>query len=431
MKTHAEAALDYQRRYEQWLPELAANDTADNRAMRRQALDQLAEQGFPDRKQEDWRYSNIRPILEQVFRPAMDADRQLRMEHIAHLLPADETEVCLVSVNGRFQADLSRLDNLPEGVELSGRPWLAGPIGPEHRHAFQALNTAGCNGGLQLDIHRPLSADTPIHIVHIQHAGDKALAVMPAWRISLHAGANAIVNEYFHAVGDSRYLFNGRCQIELEAGARLQHHRLQDESPQAFHLSEIRVDLAQGADYRSLNLATGGLLGRCDLQLNYQAPGATARLDGLYLGQHGQTQDFHTRVEHRQPDCTTRQCFKGILSDSARGVFDGLIHVHPDAQHSDAQMRNDNLLLSREAEVDTKPRLLIHADDVKCAHGATVGELDQNALFYLRSRGIAETEARKLLLGGFALDLFADVEHSATRERFEYHLNQRLEALHA
>jgi Fe-S cluster assembly protein SufD len=248
--------------------------------------------------------------------------------------------------------------------------------------------------------------------------------------ILLEAGAEAQVSERFLSLNDGLYLNNGLTQVQLGKGARLCHYRCQQEARQAYHFSRLQVRLDAGAHYESHQLALGARIGRSELSLEYRGEEASCALQGLALAHDGQLLDFHTDVEHAVPTCTTRQRFKAILAGRGRGVFSGCIRVHRQAQHSDAHMRSDNLLLSRNAEMDALPQLEIYADDVKCGHGATVGQLDPVALFYLRSRGVPESQARHLLTQGFAVDLLEAMAEGPQRRWMETALTNQLEALH-
>lgn len=440
MTTTANPATGHLDRYQSLITQLPGSDLAWLRRRREDALAQCREQGFPSLKQEDWRYTNVRSIVDDLFEPAMGPVQAMHGDDIKHLMPGRTDEPCLVLVNGYLHEGLSRRQGLPSTVIMDGmqrilesRPEQSRSLvgsDPGDRHAFHALNTAAAADGAWIHVAADTLLGRPLHILHIALELDGPISALPLNRIRLEAGAHATVNEYFHSTGESRYLSNARTLIHIGEGARLNHHRIQRESPAAFHISTVNVELEKNAEYHNHNLSLGGRIGRTEIDLRYLGEGGRSRINGLFLAHDDQLQDFHTRVEHGQPACSTQQAFKGILSGKGRGVFDGCIKVHPEAQQTDAHMRNDNLLLSRNAEVDTKPQLQINANDVKCSHGATVGELDATALFYLRSRGIPEARARQMLTRGFALELLTAVDDQAMRAYMEQALVERLEQTH-
>jgi Fe-S cluster assembly protein SufD len=407
------------------------------RERRAAAVRQLTELGFPGQRTESWRYTNVSPLLEQVFEPPALVPAVSDGDLEPLFLPDGP---CLVLVNGRLSPALCRLEGLPEGVEACGlaqalERWpqrvqsLLFGQAPE-RSFFTAMNSAGSGDGAYL--HLAAGADPGLHldILHVTTELDPPVMAQPRNLIHLAAGAVASVSERFVGMGAARYFTNTCTRVLLGPRARLTHYRAQVESDSAFHIGALDIALEADARYQGHQLTLGGRLGRTDVEVAYQGAGAACALNGLFLAHHGQLLDFHTNVEHAYPRCRTRERFKGILCGRGRGVFDGRIHVHPHAQGSDAQMSNDNLLLSRDAEVDTKPQLQIYADDVKCSHGATVGQLDPDALFYLRSRGLQESEAQHLLTRGFALDLLEAMGDGPAALWMAGALERRLEALH-
>jgi Fe-S cluster assembly protein SufD len=268
-----------------------------------------------------------------------------------------------------------------------------------------------------------------VDILHVSLELERPVASQPGSLIVLEPGAAAEVSERFASIGDSRYLTNSHTRIRLGADARLTLRRVQRESDRAFHIGTVEAALGERAALASHNVALGGRLGRTDINLTHQGEHAECVINGLYVAEDGQVADFHTNVEHAVPGGGTQQRFKGVLAGKGRGVFDGRVHVHPGAQGTAAHMSSDNLMLSRQAEVDAKPQLEIYADDVKCSHGATVGQLDPDVLFYLRSRGIPEDRARRLLTRGFVIDLLDAMGEGSARRWMEAALNAKLEAL--
>jgi Fe-S cluster assembly protein SufD len=264
----------------------------------------------------------------------------------------------------------------------------------------------------------------PIQLLFI--ASEAALAIQPRNLFIAGEGSSAAIVEHHVAVDESGYLTNTVSDIVVGAGASIEHHKLQEESPKAFHIATVNVAQAANSRFVSGSFALGGRLARTGITVSLQAEGASCTLDGLYVTDGRQHVDHHTRVDHRQARCTSRELYKGVLNGASRAVFSGRVVVHPDAQGSDAVQTNHNLLLSENAEIDTKPQLEIWADDVKCSHGATVGQLDEAQVFYLRSRGIDEAAARAMLTRAFAMEIIERVQVHALQGRLDELLQAKL-----
>jgi Fe-S cluster assembly protein SufD len=238
----------------------------------------------------------------------------------------------------------------------------------------------------------------------------------------LQPGSSLKLLERYTSADHSEYFFNGLTQIELCSDARLSHHRLQQESRNAFHLCRVALNQHGGSEYNALNLSTGAHWSRTDINARFSGEHARSTISGLYSLNDGQYNDIHLDVQHLKPNCQSKQEFKGILLGKGRAVFDGRILVEKDAQKTDAQLSNKNLVMADDAEIDTKPQLEIYADDVKCSHGTTVGKLDQNQLFYLRSRGINENDATRMLCLGFADQLISNIDDQALHDFIHQHI---------
>lgn len=442
------AAVAYSAALAEQLPGLAGADIPWVRERRMEAARRLAEIGFPDSRQERWRHTNVESLFEHRFEPAATAVTTLSPQDLTHLLLDDPQSLRLVLVNGHFVPALSQLEGIPAGVTVTGisqllgqaphrlEPYLGAEIG--QADGLTAFNAAYSGDGAFIHISPGVRLDRPLDLLYltVSERADGAaaetcpLASLPYSLILMEEGAEAQVSERFLSLGEALSLTNGLTQVQLGGGARLCHYRCQQEAAQAYHFGRIQVRLGASAHYGSHQLALGARIGRSELTIEYQGERANCALHGLALAHDGQLLDFHTDVEHRIPACATRQHFKAILAGRGRGVFGGRIRVHRQAQHSDAHMRSDNLLLSRNAEMDTLPQLEIYADDVTCGHGATVGQLDPTALFYLRSRGIPESQARHLLTQGFAMDLLEAMTAGPQRRWMEAALMTHLETLH-
>ncbi len=365
----------YREAFEQLRPTLAG--------AREACFEAFAARGFPTNRVEAWKYTSLRPLARRRFRPAAPD-------------PAAEVPTLLagpriVLVNGFLREDLSTV--------ATGR-WT-GPAEdfPPPEEPLMALNAAMAPDGYQLSVDRAL--DEPIEIVHATLPGAEGPMVQSRNRITVETGGAAEIVERHLALGPGAYFVNGVTEIEVRAGGRLRHTRLQEEGEEAQHLWFMPARLAREASLESMVFTFGARLARNQIEALLEGEGARLALDGAYALAGRQHGDHTSRIEHRAPATASRQIYKGALGGRARGVFQGHIVVEPGAQKTDGQQINRALLLSDRAEIDAKPVLEIHADDVQCSHGATAGDLDPEALFYLRSRGVPEPAARGLLVRAF------------------------------
>ncbi|MGH9107109.1 MAG: Fe-S cluster assembly protein SufD [Acidimicrobiales bacterium] len=398
---------------------------------RREAAAWVTKNGFPDRKHEDWRYFDLRPLLGLTLAPAGLGEPGVALADLAPLLPPGLGGARLVVVNGRFVAGLSHLDNLPEQARVtsvasagSEDGGLAGPVWPVpghgYRHAFEALNAALAVDACLIEVAEGASLEVPIEVVYMSFAhGDLPLS-SPRTVVMAGAGSAATVVESYLSAGEGASLTNAHTEVVLGAGARVEHYKLQAEAPEASHLSTLEVRPGARSRFVSALLAVGSRLGRHEVHVALAEEGAAVDLAGLYLPAGDQCHDNPVLVEHIAPRCASRQLYKGIVDGTGHGIFNGHVVVHPGAAGTDADQVNKNLLLSDHAEVDTRPRLEIFTDDVSCTHGAAVGQLDTDALFYLRSRGIPEPDARTLLISGFAQQVLGRFAEGPIRERAEH-----------
>jgi Fe-S cluster assembly protein SufD len=294
-------------------------------------------------------------------------------------------------------------------------------------HLFSALNTAAMEDGFVLLLSEGQVLERPVELIHLSVGMEEPRVAQPRHLVALEQGARARMIERYVSLGESLYCTNSVAEIDLAPGAVLDHSRIQLESPNAFHITGLYLQQAAGSVYQGVNLGLGGSWSRTDLVVDFSDRHAQCDLKGLYLAGDRQLMDYHLDVRHGVPECTSRERFKGILYGKGRAVFDGRIRVDVDAQKSDAQLSNKNLLLSRSAEVDTKPQLEIYADDVKCSHGTTVGQIEPEMLFYLRSRGISAPLARRMLCLGFAGEIIDALEAGPLRDHVTEQVGQRLE----
>ncbi len=416
--------------------ELPGLDLPWLQVIRSNALNVLADQGFPHKKQEDWKYTNVEPIIEQEYYLHINTCVGLMPEDIQHLfLQADEA-YRIVFLNGQFTPQLSsikqddRIELTSLASVISDRPETVQPFLAHYAdvtaHGFNALNTASIFDGLYLHVHENAQLEEPIHVLYLTTASN-GMMVLPRNLILLDDNARATVVEHYACMGHANMLVDVVGETRLARGAVLEHIKLQHESHETAHIASHTVVLQGSSQFISHVISTGGKLVRSDTHARLAEDHAECSLNGLYIAAGQQHMDFHTFMEHLSPDCTSRQDYRGVLEDHARGVFNGRVYVHQDAQHTDAHQSNNTLLLSRYAEMDTKPQLEIYANDVKCSHGATVGQLDDDMLFYLRSRGISMDMARGLLIKGFVSEVLNNIQHAGTRDRIQQLVDQQLD----
>ncbi len=398
-------------------------------AWRRAALERFLELGFPTQRDERWKYTNLRRLESREFELS---ERASVTRTLAHDLPGVGQR--LVFVDGHFMPALSSKTAQPPGVTaITLGQWLqrepdavaevVAKVGTDANNHFENLNAAFTEDGLVIDVAPNTQWDDPLYVVHDWQTTGR----MAHPRILVRLGENSRCTLIEHYVGSEgvESFTNTFVTIELGAGACMRHYRLQQESAKSFHISTVRSKIARDARYFSHDFSFGASLGRVDISALLEAPGAHAALRGLFLPQGSQHHDNYTRMEHMAPHTTSEEEYRGIADGRGRGVFNGKVKVHAAAQKTDARQLSRNLLLSPNAEIDTKPELEIYADDVKCSHGATTGQLDATALFYLRSRGLDADMARLLLIRAFAESILTSVEPKGLRGLLEENLRER------
>ena len=390
--------------------------------------------GFPTTREEEWRFTSVAPIAEREFALAdwnsadgIDVDR--------FRLPTTVAAE-LVFVNGHHVPALSRHSPLPIGSRVApladtltnGHGAAHGWIAPFEQHPFVALNTAFFTDGASVEIAPGAILEHPIHLLFVatSDAGGRLLMAHPRVVVVAGASSQASVVETYAGVADSQYFTNAVTEITLGENAVLDHYKQQVESTDAYHVGAIHVRAQRSATCTSHSLSLGGALVRNDVIAVLDGEGVTCTLNGLYLADAQRLVDHHTTIDHAKPHCGSREIYKGILAGHARGVFNGKIIVRPDAQKTDAKQTNRALLLSEDALINTTPQLEIFANDVKCTHGAAVGQLDDEALFYLRSRGLSDGAARQMLIHAFAAELLTGLRIEALRANVEDRLQRQL-----
>lgn len=394
--------------------------------LRERGASAFSARGLPSRKVEEWKYTDLRPLERTRFVAAPARSDRSHVERVPALLAVDDVAARLVFVDGRFRAELSVLDRLPAEVALADlatalakypRVVEAGLGGEDSLTAqpLLALNTAYMDDGFVLRVPPGVVVDKPIEIVALGGLADVPIAHHPRSLIEIGEGGAAMVVEHAVGGGDAAYFTNAALDVRVDGGGRLRHYRVQADGPEAYGVVNLRVTVGKDASYEAFCFAIGSRMSRWDASVRLDGRGARCGLSGAFLMRDNQHCDTTTVVEHRVLGTSCREVFKGILDGHARGVFQGRLVVHRDAQKTDGHQSCKTLLLSDAAEINAKPELEIYADDVKCSHGATAGELNAEALFYLCSRGIDKVTARRLLIEAFVADAFDEVSWAPMR----------------
>ena len=410
--------------------------------LRRAGIARFLELGFPTLQDEDWRFTNLAPLtrlsLQPAAEPANDAAAKAALEkHVFAHLPGAR----LVFINGQYSMTLSAVQGLPAGVRVSNLTAAIvadsesikkqfGLYALTENNAFAALNQAFFTDGGFVQVPAGVSVAEPIQFIFISTTKQDGETILPRNLILAGANSRATVMESYISTDDTAYFTNTVTEIVAGENAALEHVKFQDEAAAAFHLSTIAAQLGRASNVSVHSFALGAKLSRTNIRTKLDGEGLECILNGLYLTRGEQLADHHMIVEHAQPHCASHEYFNGILDDKSKGVFHGRILVREIAQKTDAKQTNKNLLLSDDATADTKPQLEIYADDVKCTHGATIGQLNAESIFYLRARGIGADNARRMLIHAFAGEIIARVKHEAVREKLDKLVWDRLEANH-
>jgi Fe-S cluster assembly protein SufD len=416
---------------------VTAGSPAWLRDLREAAFARFSAVGFPTTHDEDWRFTNISALVRTPFRLARGSANEFTVSDLVQWR-MEGAAARLVFVDGRFEPQLSNWAVLRKGVtvnglgrEIASRPdAVAAHFGryvDTERDAFCALNQAFAEDGAYVHVGRGVVVEQPIHLLFISTSGDAPAMTHPRNLIVVEDQGQASIIEDYISRGDQTPAFSNAV-TELVAGesANVQHTMIEREHLKTYNFSTLRIQQARSANVASHSLLLGGAMVRNNVHPVLAGEGGECVINGLFIGAGRQHLDNYMLVEHASPHCASRQFYNGILDEHAHGVFHGRIVVHKDAQKTDAKQTNRNLLLADDAQIDTKPQLEIYADDVKCTHGATIGQIEENALFYLRSRGISEMEARRLLLEAFAGECIDRMKPGAARDYTEAVVLERL-----
>jgi Fe-S cluster assembly protein SufD len=407
--------------------------------MRKHALARFVELGFPTAHNEEWRFTNITPIRNTQFQPALHfADEGITKSRVESLFVTDAKSIRLVFINGHFAKNLSnappsikklRMGSLASFLQ-SGDPtcnqYLARYASVENS-AFVALNTAFMQDGAFVQIEDGIALYDPIECLYLTCSSDRPLISNPRNLFVVGRNSRATIVESYVALDDNACLDNVVSEIIVGEDSVVEHDKLEMEGGSTYHVGTIQIHQMARSNYTNNVISLGGKIVRNNITVVLADQNAESTLNGLSLGTGDQLIDSHTTIDHTMPNCTSHELYKSILDGRAKGVFNGKIFVRQDAQKTDAKQTNKTLLLSDDATINTKPQLEIFADDVKCTHGATVGQLDEEQVFYLRSRGISERSARDILTFAFASDVVERVHSDSLRERLRQLIQTRLE----
>lgn len=399
--------------------------------LRKTAESALQHQELPTTRDEDWKYADLRDLKALTFTRGQPETVDIK----GSILP-EARGTRLVFVNGHYDPHHSCTSALPQGVRLlhlasasEAAAQLGSLLKPNDSDIFANLNSARFLDGAYIFVPKNVKVETPLHLLFMSHSKDAATSgtfSQPRIIVLVEPGAEVeLIEEY---AGSGTYFTNSCVEIFIGENAELRHERIQRESADAFHISNLRVKISRDGRYHSRTISFGAKFSRQTPQVSIQGTGADVILDGLALLNGTQVADTHSVLDHTQPDCTSHQLHKAIVDDEARAVFNGRIFVRRGAQGTDARQQSRNLLLSEKARVDTKPQLEIDTDDVKCAHGAAIGQLDPEELFYLQSRGLNDQAARNLLTYGFAADLLAHIPVTSLRRQLRHAVMERTNA---
>ncbi len=409
-------------------------------ARRRAGMARFAEVGFPTLQDEDWRFTNVAALAKLPFKPVLSANVSgITTEVIRGLTFGKLSAVRKVFVDGHYAPELSSADSQPAGAMITslatalsaGSALLERHLGryaDGSRQPFTALNDAFFQDGGFIHLGPGVALETPIHLLFISTAREAGATTHPRNLILAEPGSRATVLESYLSLGPAAHFTNGVTEVVAGDNTRIEHCKFQDENLAAFHMAALHADLGRGSHFASHSIVTGGKLSRNNIRLRLAGEGAECLLNGLYVTRGDQLADHHMVVEHVEPHCNSHEYYNGILDGRSKGVFHGRIYVHQAAQKTDAKQTNKNLLLSEDATIDTKPQLEIYADDVKCTHGATVGQLNEDSIFYLRARGISAPTARRMLIHAFAGEIIERIQHEGAREELDRLIWDRLEA---
>jgi Fe-S cluster assembly protein SufD len=401
--------------------------------LRQAAKQQFEQAGLPAKKVEDWKYTSLWDLAQQQFVHQADTKALTVAEVTKSTLLDDDDAYRLVLIDGVFKADYSTVTELEDGLTIkplsAASEVLQSQLGQHidiNKPGLNALNTRLMSQGVVIEVDAEHKVSKPIELVHIHTGSTDHLAAHLRHLVVLKQGSQAEFIEHYVGLDNSVALTNVVTELSLAENAQLTHYKLQQESDSAFHIATLAAKQAANSQWHNYNICLGAGLARNDIHSQLLGQQAHVTMDGLYLLSGNQHADNHTHIDHAVPNTTSSELYKGVLDENSHAVFNGKVMVHKDAQHTDANQKNHNLLLSRGCEIDTKPEMEIYADDVKCGHGSTVGQINEDQLFFLRARGLDETTARSLLTFAFAAEVLANIQSEQVKTAMTNVIEQRL-----
>ena len=421
--------------FDEFEKSLNGEKSSDFHKVRKDAIGKFAELTFPTQKDEEWKYTNISSLQKHNFSPAV-VKANVSSETINKFLFDKMEHSLLVFVNGNFSPELSKLIDIPKGVVIGSLAEALknnnsitkkhlGKYAENENYFFTTLSTAFTKDGAFIYVPDGKVVEDPIHIIFITQSGSEKILTQP--RNLFVAGKNSQVTiiEHYVSEQDSVYFTNSVTEIVADENAIVDHIKLQEESNKAFHIARMEVDQERSSNFSSHLISHGAEISRNDFSARFNDEGSECMLNGLFMIGDEQLFDAHTMIDHAKPHCSSHEHYKGILQDKSKGVFNGKVMVRQDAQKTNAFQQNNTILLSDDAVMNTKPQLEIFADDVKCSHGATIGKLNDEAKFYLKSRGIGEDAATAILIHAFASDVITSIKIPALRDYLEEIITKR------
>jgi Fe-S cluster assembly protein SufD len=409
--------------------------------VREQAVTNFEKLGFPTTKKEEWRFTNIASIAKADFKIAEKKNSPtVSIEDIEPFLLANWQGARIVFIDGFYSEHLSDIKNIsgkitlePLSCHFEGKTGFVNKnlskIAAFDDEAFTALNTAFTTEGCLIHIPAKVIENNGIHIIHLAASGQTLTS--PRNMILCNDNTQALIIESYHTLYNEEVFVNSVTEVLVGENARLYHYKLQDESLKSNHISNVAINQKSNSNYISASFIFGGKLVRNNISTKLDGEGISSTLNGLYISREEQHIDNNTFIDHAKPHCESHELYRGILMDKSKGVFSGKILVRQDAQKTDAKQSNNCLLLSEDTQIDAKPQLEIYADDVKCTHGATVGQLDESAMFYFRARGIPKEKALSMLTYAFAEEIITGIKDDCLRDRVEHLLLDRLKSQQA
>lgn len=414
---------------------LNGEKTSSFHQIRKDALSKFSSLNVPTTKDEEWKYTSISPLVKHNFN-VLPPKVEIAPELVGKFLFDQLEHHLMVFVNGEFRKDLSKLDELPQTVEVTSlsnaiknnHPALLkhfGKYAENSNNLFTALNSAYTKNGAFIFIPKGKVVEDPIHIIFINKTQNESFVTQPRNLFIAEDDSQLTIIEHYASDDEGIYFSNSVTEIYLGENAFVDHIKLQEESKKAFHIARMEVDQERNSNFSSHLISTGAVFSRNEFTTRFNGEGGESMLNGLFMIDGEQFFDAHTMIDHAKPNCNSHEHYKGILEDKARGVFNGKVMVRTDAQKTNAFQENNTILLSDDAVMNSKPQLEIFADDVKCSHGATVGKLNEEAKFYLKSRGIGEEAATAMLIHAFASDVITTIKIEALRDYLEKIITQK------